>query len=186
MSTQTVIYGGTFDPPHHGHVAAALWLAERFADVVVVPAIGHEFKQDRVVTYLHRRTMLELAFAGLGPSSPSVGVLEEIVLPEVGLPVMAIDMLRYAKRCGAKRPVFAIGPDIDPTTWTGYREIMGEGFGFVRIPKTTHPRSTDIRNMIANGDQTWQEHVSPLVAEYIKKHGLYGLPKPARVWKTAA
>lgn len=61
------VFGGTFDPIHHGHLLIAEEAREALglASVVFVPAATSPFKVDRVVTApAHRLAMVEAAIAG--------------------------------------------------------------------------------------------------------------------------
>jgi nicotinate-nucleotide adenylyltransferase len=64
--TTWAIFGGSFDPPHVGHVLAASWvLSTHDVDaLVVVPVFAHPFGKD-MTPYPHRRRMCELAFSTL-------------------------------------------------------------------------------------------------------------------------
>lgn len=178
---RVVLYGGTFGPPSGGHVLAAQWIREQGYGDREIPAIGHEGKPKSVETYFGRRDCAKDAFGD------SCIFLEEELVSEVGLPIMAIDCLRLwhkknpNPKCG--KPLFAIGPDIDPTTWTGYEAIIAEGYGFLQVPHIDHPRSTIIRGLIEKGDPAWQKLVAnEAVAERILRYGLFGAPKRPRTF----
>jgi nicotinate-nucleotide adenylyltransferase len=67
MSVRLGLFGGTFDPPHLGHLALAEWARERLRldRVVFVPAGDPPHKRGRVVTGAATRlAMTELAIAG--------------------------------------------------------------------------------------------------------------------------
>lgn len=67
MSERLGLFGGTFDPPHLGHLALAEWARERLRldRVVFVPAGDPPHKRGRVVTKAATRlAMTELAVAG--------------------------------------------------------------------------------------------------------------------------
>lgn len=58
-------YGGTFDPVHCGHVAAARAVASALSvDVNLIPAADPPHKDATHADAVHRRRMLELAVAG--------------------------------------------------------------------------------------------------------------------------
>jgi len=61
------IYGGTFDPPHHGHLLLARAAAERadLDQVIFVPAAENPFKRDQSTTSADVRfEMVKCAIAG--------------------------------------------------------------------------------------------------------------------------
>src|SRR5690606_32016933 len=60
------IFGGSFDPPHVGHVLAVTWVlsTQPVDEVVLVPALEHAFGKP-LAPFAHRRRMCELAFAPL-------------------------------------------------------------------------------------------------------------------------
>lgn len=67
LTGATGVLGGTFDPPHFGHLAIAQDVLEtlRLAKVLFVPAGIPPHKPDRIVSApSHRAAMVELAIAG--------------------------------------------------------------------------------------------------------------------------
>jgi nicotinate-nucleotide adenylyltransferase len=67
MSERLGLFGGTFDPPHLGHLALAEWARERLRldRVVFVPAGDPPHKRGRILTRAATRlAMTELAIAG--------------------------------------------------------------------------------------------------------------------------
>jgi nicotinate-nucleotide adenylyltransferase len=60
-----ILYGGTFDPVHNGHVAIALAAQAVFsADVVLVPSADPPHRAPTSANALQRAEMLDLAIAG--------------------------------------------------------------------------------------------------------------------------
>ena len=67
MTERIAIYGGSFDPPHHGHVLAVAWaLSSGEVDVVwVFPVARHRFGK-RPSSFPARMAMCEAAFSIYG------------------------------------------------------------------------------------------------------------------------
>ena len=55
------MFGGSFDPPHNGHLALSLFARELLAlDRIIISVSNNPFKQNRAATDLHRYRMTEL------------------------------------------------------------------------------------------------------------------------------
>lgn len=67
LSTSTLYFGGTFDPPHLGHEAMVkMAQAKGFNDILVVPAGDPIHKQHKNITDFHHRfQMCQMAFGHL-------------------------------------------------------------------------------------------------------------------------
>ena len=157
-----VVYGGTFRPPPLGHVACVSELKRQGYTVVVVPSAGHEFKPESRATYARRRELAQLAFG------EDANAIEDYI--DLEDPRRAFLVMRHVRDSAPSRVSvsFAIGPDIDPTTWTGHAEILAEGFGFHVLPSfAAGVRSTDIRAMIARGDPRWSQYVPESTIAFI-------------------
>jgi nicotinate-nucleotide adenylyltransferase len=63
---QVAVFGGSFDPPHVGHVLLATYLGivAPFDRVLVVPVFGHAFEKE-LSPFEHRLRMCQLAFERL-------------------------------------------------------------------------------------------------------------------------
>jgi nicotinate-nucleotide adenylyltransferase len=189
---RAALFGGTFDPVHHAHLALARSALAALAldEVRWVPA-GRPWQKDRIVTpTLHRVTMLELALAG----EPRF-VIDRIELAREG-PSYTLDTVRALH---AAEPATAwtllIGQDqyAGLHTWIGWQELLGlvdlavaNRPGVVvrpdpevqRYPHRMVPlpmldiSATDIRERVAEGRDISQL-VPPEVARYIETNRLY-------------
>jgi len=119
------ILGGTFDPVHNGHLAAALGVREHFAlnEVFLLPAARPPHKGGSPITSFRRRlAMLESAVAGL--PGLSICALEA----ERPGPSFTVDTLRDLRQSGGPQLYFIIGLDAfaDIHTWKEYAFIPAE------------------------------------------------------------
>jgi nicotinic acid mononucleotide adenylyltransferase len=140
------VFGGTFNPPHLGHVASVEYLRAEGYSPLVVPSLGHEFKPEAIETYSKRKRLAELAFG------EDMVPIEEYTDPFDRRSALCV-LLHVRTMCPDAEVSFAIGPDIDSSTWAGYEEIISEGFTFVRLPEHGENfHSTQIREHLAAGN----------------------------------
>ena len=103
-----LVFGGTFDPPHHGHVALPMMAAEAIgADAVAyVPARVSPFKQTTSNSGAHHRlAMLRLAVA----NRPRAHVLtDELDQENHGEPSYTVDTLRRLRERLGDGPTFRL------------------------------------------------------------------------------
>jgi len=121
------IFGGTFDPIHAGHLAAARAAQERFNldRVLFIPTGNPPHKiHDRLTDYSHRYAMVTLACAGEPGFIPST-----IEAPTVdGSPRYSIDTVRAVRRRLRlhDRLFFLVGADafLDLPHWKEFRRLL--------------------------------------------------------------
>jgi len=194
------IYGGTFAPPHNGHVAAAkAFLDAMQLDLLyVMPAAIPPHKQiDANDDPQHRYRMCELAFAGdrrmlvsdielqrKGPSY-TVDTLRALAAPDRRLfLLMGTDMMLTLDTWREAEEIFRLCYPIymrresDPIIEariieknTAYQQKYGK---IVRrlMGDVIDISSTAIRRAVREG-QPIGDMVPAPVADYIKEHGLY-------------
>jgi nicotinate-nucleotide adenylyltransferase len=172
------LFGGSFDPPHVGHVLVASYVLATHAErIVIVPAFQHVFGKD-LTPFPHRRRMLELAMADLR----EVEISDiEARLGGASATVRTLDALRERHPGVAWQLV--IGSDLvdDIPRWTEGERLLSmaslcvvqraghsQGDGVV-MPDIS---STDIRARLARGESTG-DRLPRAVAEYCRKHALY-------------
>ena len=186
-ATHVAVLGGSFDPPHAGHVLMAAYLGTvaNFDHVLVVPVFEHAF--DKALTgFEHRLRMCQLAFENL----PFVEVSPiESTLKRPSFTLHTLQAIKRAHPTWQLR--LAIGADVisESHKWHAFEEVvkMAPPFVFGRRGATNTGEtscllpdisSTEVRQRIARashlGMQSKLEEVlSPSVRHYIAEHRLY-------------
>jgi nicotinate-nucleotide adenylyltransferase len=185
MSTRVALYGGSFDPPHIGHVAfvRALATAGEFDEVWVIPSVRHPFGKE-MEPLKHRMAMCRIAFAWI---SETISIRNEE--ERAGGSGYTIDLVRYLlKAYPGHRFTLALGSDnySQRHKWKRFDEIErlidvryfgrrgseaeNEELGL----DTPFPRvsSTDLRRRLCEGELP-KDLLPDEVAGYIREHGLY-------------
>ena len=195
MSRQKKIclFGGTFDPPHIGHllVAQTIFEAENFDKIVFIPTFKSPQKNN--ITNIKDR----LAMLRMGVTSNPNFEISDLEIQRGGTSY-AIDTIREYKSdqdCDSRELFYLIGSDSLQTfhTWKEPREILDECQVIVALRPGFLP--SDISNWILRkvrfasiprfeiGSSTirsrWRENktirymVTQPVWEYINDHGIY-------------
>jgi len=184
------LLGGTFDPPHIGHLILALEAAARFslAEVLLVPSRLPPHKPaGSLSSFVHRLRMTELAAS----TSP---VLRAADLEPAGAPSWTADLLARLKASG-EDVCFIMGMDslLELPAWKDPRRILGSatvvagtrpGFDPSAVPADLLDRvrifaipdvrisSTELRRRFALGLPT-RYLVTEAVRDYVEGNGLY-------------
>ncbi len=193
------VFGGTFDPPHIGHVNLLSTVCVRLAldGALVLPASVPPHKTGRRQTpYEDRFAMTTYAFAAMDTI-----IVSDLEAKRGGLSY-TIDTLKTIRDAHPEWQLYFItGGDAYEkfTTWHKWQEILDlaclvitnrpgyvlccnaelekvaansrEGVLVVQVPPVPIS-STEIRALIANKNSV-EGLVSPAVLDYIKKHRLY-------------
>ena len=189
------IFGGTFDPPHLGHllIAQTICEAEEFDKVIFVPALKNPLKSKEIASSIENRLkMLEIAVEG----NPHFDISDNEI--KRGGYSYSIDTVRYIKKeNNLKRDelYFLIGSDILKSfhNWREPSKILEEcqvivalrpGFKPSSVPNwilseiqfANIPRfelsATRIRKRWKD-DKTIRYMVTQPVWEFINKNALY-------------
>ena len=182
-SADVAIYGGSFDPPHMGHVLSIGWAlsAGPVDRVWVIPTWKHPFDKGIVAPFEDRVAMCKRAFS-LFPAA-TVSTIER----ELGGVSRTLDTLSELESANPElRFRLLVGADLLPTTsrWHRWDEIVRrappivvgrEGYPMPKGCPLAIPdvNSTDIREAAREG-QNIAGLVPLAVAHYIEEHGLYG------------
>src|SRR5215831_14649865 len=118
------ILGGTFDPIHNGHLAAAQSVAETFQvdEVHFVPAFSPPHKASQGITSpFHRFAMVALATVSLDRFRPSTIEVDAL---EKRYSVQTLEAMRSAYP--GSELLFIVGTDMyrDIETWKDYRRLF--------------------------------------------------------------
>jgi nicotinate-nucleotide adenylyltransferase len=181
--TKTVaVYGGSFNPPHIGHVMAVTYVlcVARVDEVVVVPCFIHPFAK-QLASFEDRLAMCRDAFAWI----PRVTISDvERRLGGESLTLRTIQTLRAEHADWSLRLV--VGSDVIPETprWHGFDRIRQiapllvldrPGAHRSSIPSLfPDVSSSAIRSAIAAGDLPTVQALLPApVFDRIRRDGLY-------------
>lgn len=195
------IYGGTFSPPHIGHIRAALALCGLcdLDRVLVIPAAIPPHKRLMAGDDPHMRLeMLNIALRGAMAENPKLGI-SDYEIQKSGASYTYLT-LEHFHSLGCRDITFLCGGDMFATldSWRhpeiifslariayvnrgrdDLRTIAGhyrDDFGARIIElemEDTPVSSTEIRKALAEGRDT-RRLLTPGVEEYIKSHKLYG------------
>jgi nicotinate-nucleotide adenylyltransferase len=170
------IFGGSFNPPHVGHIIAvtyALTMGD-FEQIIIVPSFSHPFAKE-LVGYDHRLRMCRIALDSLG-SIVKVSDIER----ELPTPSYMINTLRALQdQFAGEKLRLILGNDCfaERERWHEWEAIEQIAPGFVLsrdTPRQIFPdiSSTIIRELLSEGHAI-NHLVPPAVVEYIYRHGLY-------------
>jgi nicotinate-nucleotide adenylyltransferase len=189
---KTAIFGGTFDPIHRAHLIVAREAADTFSldRVLFIPAANPPHKEAGA-DYEDRYNMVELACAGEPRFVPSR--LEEG--REKSYSIHTIERVKAEPGSGPAtgKVFFVIGSDAfaEIRSWFRWEDVVRETeFIVVSRPGHTYSipegarvhrletvalpvSSSETRQALARGEIP--EELPPAVAEYIVRHGLYGV-----------
>ena len=191
MTRRIGLYGGCFNPVHAGHLASARGALAALAldSVIFIPSGNPPLKGAKgLADGAHRLEMLKLAIA-----DDSRFVVSSIEIDRTG-PSFTVDTVRML-RCTFPYPVelfFLLGDDClgRLPLWKGIDELHSM-LRFAILPRIrddaasddarlirlsmppVEVSSTEIRNLLADGDTLSEEHLPPAVAQYIQHHHLY-------------
>jgi nicotinate-nucleotide adenylyltransferase len=177
------VLGGSFDPPHVGHVLLGAYAlaATELDELLVVPAFQHPLHKRARVGFEERFHMCELAFRDLrrvevssierelGGPSRTVHTLEELLRrePDVQLRlILGADLLSETHRWYRWDRVQQLAPPV-VVGRAGY-DLPAQNA--VQLPDVS---STDIRTRLARRERT-RGLVPHGVEDYIFERGLYG------------
>lgn len=193
------IYGGTFSPPHSGHVGAARAFAEQMGldELLIIPAAippHKEISEDDAPE--KRLEMCKIAFSGIGCArvsdmeikrgGKSYTVLTLRELTKTGRELFLLcgtDMIETLDRWYMADEIFSLCTPVavsrDPRgeakmaeKIAEYKEKYSVGVPQITV-KTVEISSSELRAMISRGEDCG-DYLSPEILAYINENKLYG------------
>ena len=145
------IYGGTFDPVHHGHLKVAEAVSNAFAldRILFVPAFTPPHKRKRTISSpFHRMAMLALATA-----DSTKMFISTVELEAPSRPYTIETLGRLQTELLPARLFFLMGADSfrDVTSWREYEAILSE-YDVVVVTRPGHP-GYDAHGGARNGEE---------------------------------
>ena len=159
-----VVFGGSFDPMHVGHVQAIRRLCARFPQVIVAPTSQNPWKSGASATFDERLEMIRrvLTHESLNfvetfrPNAPLV--LEHHPY------TFAKDFVVYLRSLTAREVTWAVGEDAadEPVRWKDWDRL---GVAVITVPIEIDTHATDVRKGAACAH--------PAIRQFIRERGLY-------------
>lgn len=180
------LYGGSFNPPHLGHVSVVRYLLSRpdIQEVWVLPADRHPFGKD-LIPFEDRKKLCELAFEDFGSRVKILPIEKE----EKSLTGYTVDTLRFLKgRFPTRSFVWVMGSELmrERFKWKDFEEVQKLA-EIIEIPRVEEGEmeasdgklspfpnisSTQIRRRLQQGKKV-SENLPHKVFQWIQQKGLY-------------
>jgi len=172
------ILGGSFDPPHFGHILLASWAITGFDldKLLVIPCYKHPFGK-KLTSFNHRFKMCELAFKRFR-GLVSVSDIEKKM---GGVSKTITTLKKLSSKYKNDKLFLVIGSDIlkELNTWYKIQEIK-KNYEIIVVPRGKKSeglyipdiKSRNIRKKIDRIDLI-AKITTKSVASYIKRHSLY-------------
>lgn len=154
VATPLIIFGGTFDPPHLGHLIAAEAAHHHFdAPVWFVPAADPPHKDDTRTPLEHRLAMTALAIA-----DNSTFVLSRLDVDRPG-PHYTVDMLSLAREQASEQDIILL---IGADSWADFPQWRNPAGILAQATVAVFPR------LGYSDDHTLHEGVLPSSADRVR------------------
>lgn len=139
------MFGGSFNPPHYGHLFAAVFALKHFNldEVWFVPTFKHAFDKASV-DFSHRQAMLTLLTQRLGEAFKVSAIEKDIQSQGASL----LTLLELKKLYPNYQFRWIIGSDLVDQTNSWYKvEQLKSEFGFLIVPRGEQTESFAIPNV---------------------------------------
>lgn len=167
------LFGGTFNPPHLGHLLLAEQCMEKnqLDEIWFIPNTTSPFKQDNPpVAGSHRLNMLALAINDFHREYNFK--IEDYEIYKSGVNYTWETIKHFRSKFPRCEFYLIVGEDINIDEWTN-PEYIKENVNIITFNTTNGIRSSHIRQRIKEG-KSIKFQVPPSVEEYIYENKLYG------------
>jgi len=160
-----VIFGGTFDPIHEGHVAGLKRLISKFSLVILAPTKRNPWKPESLTTLPLRVEMIRLVLAYENvPFHTSLTTTSRGVVLSDFEYEFAKDFVSYARHIRPGLVYWAVGEDLAQSIST-WKDWLTQNVETEVIPIDIDIHATLVR--------THQAPAHPALVDFIRQHHLY-------------
>lgn len=180
---EIALFGGSFDPPHVGHLLAVVYVlaTEPVDEVWMVPVFEHPFRKRLSGSFEHRAELCRRALSSLGEPRARVSTVEA----ELGGEGRTVDLLEHLHRARPEvRWSLVMGSDLvaEKGSWKRFDRIA-ELARIIQIERQGHATggaqallpevsSTEVRALLCRGGDAGRLVPRP-VLEAIRAAGSY-------------
>ncbi len=179
LAPQLILFGGTFDPPHAGHMDCVAFARQRFplAQIEILPAyrppVSREGEKLPDASFADRVAMCRIAFGTLMSTAPIGGRVHISTIEEtLPFPNYTIQTLQHvrATRPEVKRLAWLMGSDQihNLPNWKSPEKLLQLADLIVIGREQTTPLVDDVRSALADLDLqevVWQEDAGDFVSK---------------------
>jgi len=172
------LLGGSFNPPHIGHVGMVRYLLKenKVDQIWVIPCFEHPFNKD-LVSFDHRFKMCALAFEEFGNKA-----MIKDVEKKLGGKSFTLRTVEHLQKAFPDIDfVLIVGEDAakESAVWKD-AETLKKKITWLVIPRGPNSpipdvSATEIRKCLGQGADTG-DAIPPKVLHYIRERGLFGFP----------
>lgn len=163
--SKTLLFGGSFNPPHNGHVYALSQASMvGFSQIWVFPAYQHPYNK-RLVSFEDRFAMCVAAFGHM--ENVQITDVEKVLTVELNRQIYTYDVVQKLKQSGDIYLLLGWDALEDLPKWHNYDQLIKEMTPFPI--KRSSISSTMIRENLSENHKL----LPPAVWQYIQEKQLY-------------
>lgn len=159
-----IVFGGTFDPFHTGHLSVVTSLLIRFRTVIIAPTTQNPWKTVNPTEITKRREMIKIVLEAEGIPSEEVINATGVVLFQKDY-TYAEEVVNTLRKLLKGKLYWAVGEDgrASVKSWKNWEQLS---VPVVVLPITEDIHATDVRSGSFS--------IHPALENYVRRHSLYG------------